>query len=143
MPMLLALLLSCGDPQASTPAHSKEYWRSLAKAGFELPAGESAPRLAAELVGNLGSPDPELRDDLAFTILSGWIYDKKLLGPDDLRPLIETLRRNLVPGLTTPGTDEVFRRSFSALTLSIIAARENVTPFLTADEYGVLLDSAL
>jgi len=141
MPILLALLL-CGAQVPAGP-HGKDYWRDIAKARFEVPVGESPGRLAPELAGYLGSTDPELRDDLAFTILAAWIYEKKSLGPDDLRPLVQALQGSLVHGLTTPGTDAVFRRSFSALTLSIVAARDNVTPFLSAPEYEALLDAAL
>jgi hypothetical protein len=141
MHAILALLL-LGSPQAG-PTHDKAFWREVAKAKFEVPAGETAATLAPELVGHLASPDPELRDDLAFTILTSWIYDKKLLGPEALRPLVQTLQANLRRGIATPGTDEVFRRSFSALTLSVVAARDNATPFLTPEEFASLLDASL
>jgi hypothetical protein len=141
MHAILALLLM-GPPQAA-PAHDRAFWQQIVKAKFDLPAGESAPKLAQELLGLLASPDPELRDDLAFTILTSWIYDKKLLGPEDLRPIVQVLQGNLRRGIATPGNDEVFRRSFSALTLSVVAARDNTTPFLTAEEYASLVDEAL
>ena len=128
---------------AQAPLHDKAFWRAIVTAKFDVPAGETAPRLAGELVNHLGSPDPELRDDLAATILTSWIYDKKLLTPDDLRPLVMTLRQNLRHDIETPDTDATLLRSFSALTLSIVAARENVAPFMTEGEYVELLDSAL
>lgn len=128
---------------AQLPVHDKPYWQAIVNAKFEVPAGETAPRLAGELVTHLGSPDPELRDDLAATILTSWIYEKKLLNPDDLRPLVATLRQNLRRDIETPDTDATLLRSFSALALSIVAARENVTPFMTDGEYSALLESAL
>lgn len=134
---LLALTLQ-------TPAaHDKAYWRSIAEARFEVPAGTTAQQLAPELLATLGSGDPELRDDLALSILTSWIYQKKLLGPDDLRPMILTLEANLRKGVGAIGTDGVLLRSFSALTLSVIAARDNEAPFLSAEEYATLLDEAL
>jgi len=139
---LAAILLLLLVPTQQQP-HDKAYWKGISAAKFEVPAGETARGLAAELAANLGSADPELRDDLSFTILSSWIYDKKFLGPDDLRPLARTLEGHLRQGIEAPGTDDVLLRSFSALTLSTIAARDNVTPFSTAEEYGHLLDSAL
>lgn len=128
--------------QASQP-HGVAYWRSIALNKYELPAGESAANLARELTINLGSPDPELRDDLSFSILTSWIYQKKLLSPADLRPMVATLEGNLVRGIGETDGDGVLLRSFSALTLSVIAARENETPFLSQGEYGQLVDAAL
>ena len=137
---VIAVAVGLSQPATS---HDKAYWRAIAAAGFEVPAGETAQRLAAELVASLGATDPELRDDLALTTLTSWIYRKKLLGPDDLRPMIQTLMGNLRKGVGETGTDGVLLRSFSALTLSVIAARDNDAAFLSADEYVRLLDAAL
>jgi hypothetical protein len=41
------------------------------------------------------------------------------------------------------GTDEVFRRSFSALDLSVLAALDNEHPFLSEEEFARLLSSTL
>jgi Protein of unknown function (DUF2785) len=133
--------LSLAPPQGS--GHPKSFWQGIAKNKFELPAGEQAAPLADELVANLGSPDPELRDELSFSILTAWIYQKKLLGPDDLRRIASTLETNLRRGIGDRDGDAVLLRSFSALTLSVIAARENETPFLSPVEYHQLLGAAL
>jgi hypothetical protein len=125
------------------PVHDKAYWRGIAAAKFDLPPGASAPPLASELLVSLGSPDPELRDDLATSILTSWIYQKKLLTSDDLRPIVVRLEGNLRAGIGEAGTDGVLLRSFSALALSVIAARENEAPFLTAREFDELLEAAL
>jgi hypothetical protein len=129
---------------AQTPGtHAKAYWQAIAANTFELPDGTTAAQLAPELVANLGSPDPVLRDDLSLTILTSWIYRKKLLTPDDLRPLVLTLRGNLRDGVGGTGTDGVLRRSFSALALSAVAARDNEAPFLSAAEHTALVDAAI
>jgi hypothetical protein len=141
MPALLALCVLVSTPPQAP--HPKPFWRSIVAEKFALPAGEAAPPLAAELVASLGSPDPEMRDDLAFTILSAWIYSRKLLSPADLRPLVKTLQGHLRSDLLTPGTDTVLLRSFSALTLSVVAARDNAEPFLSADEFSALLENGL
>jgi len=135
----LALFLSTPAP----PPHAKPFWRAIVTQKFELPPGETAPALAQELVAALGSPDPEMRDDLGFTILSSWIYTKKFLGPAELRPIVKTLQVNLKDGIGGGESDRVLLRSFSALTLSTVAARNNVDPVLSAEEYNALLDSAL
>jgi Protein of unknown function (DUF2785) len=141
----VVLLTTSFVPAAAQTAGTqpKAYWQSIAKNKFELPEGATAAQLAPELVANLGSPDPELRDDLSTSILTSWIYQKKLLTPDDLRPLIATLRTNLRQGIGETGNDGVLRRSFSALALSIVAARDNEGPFLSASEHAALLDSAI
>jgi uncharacterized protein DUF2785 len=138
--LALIAALAAGSAQLT---HGKSYWQAIAREKFELPAGEQAAALADELIGNLGSPDPELRDDLAYSILTSWIYQKKLLGPDDLRRMTVMLQSNLRRGIGEHDADGVLLRSFSALTLSVIAARENETPFLSPSEYHQLLGAAL
>jgi hypothetical protein len=142
---MTSFVLACSlllSSSAQSP-HPKAFWQSIAAQKFALPAGESAPVLAAELVASLGSPDPEMRDDLASTILTSWIYHQRLLGPADLRPMMRTLQDHLARGVGGPQGDEVLLRSFSALTLSVIASRDNADSFLAADEYNGLLESAL
>ena len=139
---MLLVALSAGTIQPATP-HDKAYWRAIAAAKFEVPAGVTAQQLAPELLAGLGATDPELRDDLTLSILTSWIYQKKLLSPEDLRPMIRTLEANLRKGVGETGTDGVLLRSFSALTLGVIAARDNDAPFLSEDEFGRLLDAAL
>jgi hypothetical protein len=139
---MLLVALSAGTIQPATP-HDKAYWRAIAAAKFEVPAGMTAQQLAPELLAGLGATDPELRDDLTLSILTSWIYQKKLLSPEDLRPMIRMLEANLRKGVGETGTDGVLLRSFSALTLAVIAARDNDAPFLSEDEFGRLLDAAL
>jgi hypothetical protein len=83
-------------------------------AKFEVPAGTTARALAPELVASLGSPDPGMRDDLAFSIFSAWIYRQKRLGDADLGPMVTTLEANLRKDIGATGTDSVLLRSFSA-----------------------------
>src|SRR3954462_15866586 len=132
---LLALVISTSGAAGAQAPHPKSFWQSIVQQKFEPPAGTPVAQLVDELLGNLGSPDPELRDDLSLTILTAWIYQKKLLGPDELRRITATLEGNLKRGIGERGGDGVLLRSFSALTLSVIAARENETPFLTAAEF--------
>ena len=125
------------------PAHPKSFWQAIADAKFEVPAGSTAGRLAPELVDLLGSPDPVLRDDLAYSILTSWIYRQKLLGPTELEPMLATLEGNLARGIGATGGDGVLRRSFSALMLSVVAARENEAPFMTDAQFRHLLDAGI
>lgn len=135
--MLLALLVG------QQPAHDRAYWTSIKSHNFEVPAGASAPALAGELSGLLGSTDPELRDDLAYSILNAWIVEKKVLGPADMRTLLSQWTANLKRSIGETGDNTVLLRSFSVLSLSMIAERNGTDPFLTPTEHAALLDTAL
>ncbi len=54
-----------------------------------------------------------------------------------------TLLANLTADIGGAGTDAALKRSFSALVLSVVAARDDAAPFLTEAEYRDLLDRAL
>jgi hypothetical protein len=140
-------LLTFGIPQANSgpqsPPHNLQFWQAIAKNHYALPSGASASTLARELGANLASPDPILRDDLSYSILYVWIARKNLLAPDDLNILLADWQTNLRFGLGESGTDTVFRRSFSALSLVGIAERDLQTPFLGEARYRKLLDNAL
>lgn len=56
------------SPQAS-PSHDRQFWRDIAKNKYAVPQGQSPFILAQELSSYFASPDPELRDDLAYSIL--------------------------------------------------------------------------
>lgn len=121
-----------------------EFWREIAHSGFAVPAGEEPRALLLELSRHFGSRDPELRDDLGYGICVQWIVRRpELLGADDLRALVERWTGNLRVGLGESGTDTVLLRSFSALALSLVAARDLAQPFLTEDETGALVGAAL
>jgi hypothetical protein len=124
-------------------AHDREFWRGIARNHFAVPAGEPVYPLMRELSGYLGSNDPELRDDLAYTILAVWIRHQKQLTTKELLPLVEEWRANLRAGIGERGTDSVFKRSFSALCLASMAERDVHDPFLGEERYRVLLGDAL
>lgn len=123
--------------------HDKQFWKQIVENKYQAPKGESAPSLIDDLTDNLGSPDPELRDDLVYGISAVWIYRDGLLSSDELRPLIQKCEKNLTVGIGERGTDSVLLRSFSALELSLIAALNNRKPFLTDAEFSELLNSAI
>ena len=133
----LVLALACAT-SASAQTRTREQWVALAQNGFAVPAGETPYGLLVQMDALLASPDPVLRDEVAYSAAAAWVVSKRLVGPDDLRRLITLWSGNLDDGLGTSGDDRVLRRSFSALCLSLIAAREAATPFLTAAEVETL-----
>ncbi len=123
--------------------HGKEYWKKIAANHYVVPEGEKAFALAKELSANLKSSDPELRDDLAYSILATWVLQPGVLNGDELLELEAEWRGNLQAGIGESGTDPIFGRSFSALCLSAIAERELKTPFLGEARYRLLLEAAV
>ncbi len=140
----LALCAALATPAAlSAQTRTRAEWIALRASGFAVPAGQSAAALLVELNPLLASPDPILRDDVAFSAAEKWVVREKIVAPDELRRLVTLWSANLDDGLGTSGDDRIFKRSFSALSLSLIAAREVATPFLTADEAQRLFDRLL
>jgi uncharacterized protein DUF2785 len=124
-------------------AHDRSFWRGIAKNRFEVPAGESADALVLELSALLGSPDPELRDDFAYSIAAAWIYRDRRVSGKVLHELLKAWSANLQVGLGGTGSDTLFLRAFSALDLSLLAALDNERPFLSDEEFTGLLSAVL
>jgi hypothetical protein len=124
------------------PAHEKSFWQAVAANQYEIPPGEKPFALARELSAYLGSPDPQLRDDLAYTILAIWIVNRQQFAPEELWQFGEEWTANLRSGIGERETDSVFKRSFSALSLSSLAERDRKTPFLGEVRYRGLLEAA-
>jgi hypothetical protein len=123
--------------------HDRAFWLAIAQNHYAVPQNQSASALAQELSQLLGSSDPELRDDLAYSILARWIARPNILQPPELQALADEWRANLKSGIGDSGTNSVLKRSFSALCLSSIAEREAKTPFLGETRYHQLLADAL
>ena len=123
--------------------HDREYWRLIAKNHYAIPPGEEVFPLARELSSYLGSPDPELRDDLAYSILATWIVGQRKLSQIELVTLLEEWQANLRAGIGEVGTESIFKRSFSTLCLETLAERDLKEPFLGEARFRKLLDEAL
>lgn len=105
------------------------YWQAVLATGVDVPRDRPLDELTAELVGMLGHPDPRRRHRIAYPVLASWIglgvYDDLLAGIGD------GLTAGMRQGLGEDGTDSVLRRSFSALVLTEVLARDNQTRLLT------------
>jgi hypothetical protein len=115
----------------------------LARGGFVIPDGRTAIDLLVEMNPLLASDDPTLRDSVAYSAAERWILRDRKLSASDLRVLLRLWTRNLSDGLGTAGDDRVFKRSFSALCLSLIAAADLSTPFLEPAELQGFFDRML
>jgi hypothetical protein len=128
---------------AAAPPHSAEFWRQIAQNKYAVPADSDLAGLTDELIDMLGSRDPEMRDDTAYSTLAAWIYQTRVIEPPALRRVVDRLLANLEDGVGERGADRIFRRSFSALTLSVVVARDNAASFLTAEEFRRIEEAAL
>ena len=140
-----SLVVACASIPAAgaAPGYDRSFWSGIARNRFEVPAGESADALVLELSAFLGSPDPELRDDFAYSIAAAWIYRDRRVSEKVLHELLRAWSANLRVGLGGTGSDTLFLRAFSALDLSLLAALDNQHPFLDGAEYAALLSAAL
>jgi hypothetical protein len=123
--------------------HDIAFWRAIVQERYAPPGSEDIAALTGELVDMLASPEPERRDDIAYSTLANWIYQRKIIGGDALRSLTDRLLANLTQGIGERDTDGVFRRSFSALTLAAVVARDNGDSVLDADQWHRIEQAAL
>jgi hypothetical protein len=125
------------------PLHDREFWRAIAKNRYAVPDGQPVFPLLHELSGYLGSRDPELRDDLAYSITTIWIKHQKQISTDELYSLLDDWQANLRTGIGETGNDGILKRSFSALSLVALAERDLKMPFLGEERYRAFLANAL
>jgi hypothetical protein len=120
----------------------KAFWKAIAENEFALPEGHTVQDLTPALIDLLGSPDPELRDDVAYMALVHWITKQQLYSADELRELTNTLRDGLYDQLIENPANSVLRRSFSALGLSVLAYHDLTASFWSEDDIHALVETA-
>jgi Protein of unknown function (DUF2785) len=128
------IVLSTSATHAQVQAPDRAEWVALAKGGFALPDDRKPVDVLEEMNPLLASLDPVLRDEVAFSAAERWIVRERKLSPDEVRRVMKMWLANLDDGLGTTGDDRVFKRSFSALNLSLVAAYDLVAPFMEAAE---------
>ncbi|HLO96933.1 MAG TPA: DUF2785 domain-containing protein, partial [Burkholderiaceae bacterium] len=90
--------------------------------------------MALALADCLSSPDPALRDELGFELLSAWMRAGRLTPPT-----LRMLRDRWLTVLQSPADAQGFHAPFAALALSEIARVDRVQPFLQPTEREALL----
>ena len=137
------LLVSLGACAVAEPPSPGRDWAAIVAAGHAVPEGADPFHLMLELGELLGSPDPRQRDDFAYGIGVQWIVRQGLFDAQQLQELALRWRANLRRGLGEVGTDSVLLRSFSALSLASIAARDVAVPVFSVEQRRALLADAL
>jgi hypothetical protein len=127
----------------SAPGRDAAAWTAMARGGFAIPEGETAVELLFAMNALLASPDPVLRDDVAYGAAERWILRERRLSPAELRRVLHMWTTNLDDGIGELDGDRVFGRSFSSLCLSVVAASDLSAPFLSPDEAEAFFDRML
>lgn len=111
-------------------AVNKEFLESVIAMDFKLPVDVDPYNFCMQLLPNLGSPDPVLRDDLTATILDNIVSDSSLISGKQAEKLLSLLLddNHLFKGIGEQDTDSVFMRTFSSLLSSSILYRDSITP---------------
>jgi hypothetical protein len=141
--LCLSLLLPPADLTLQAAPRERAFWVAIVANKYDVPAGEKPFELLVEMDALLGSTDPVLRDDVAYGAAANWIVRRKLLTPAQQKVLLDRWLENLTWKIGERDTDAVFRRSFSALNLSILASQENQATFLTQPEFDRFVDRVL
>jgi hypothetical protein len=97
------------------------FWDRVVAEGHRVPDDPPLADLTVELTTMLGSTDPSVRDGIAFPTLATWVSEG--VYDDLLEGLGDGMTAGLRIGIGENGTDTVFRRSFSALVLTVCLDR--------------------
>lgn len=141
-------LATCLAIAACTPslAAQEDPWKAYRDG--RQPAPREVRGLVNQLDELLGNPDPDLRDGTAYTLLSRWLLadgtvDEALCAELGKR-WTTNLSRHRAPAARARRTEQqrdrdTLRRSFSALSLALLAKRELDRPFLGQAATGELV----
>jgi hypothetical protein len=120
----------------------KQFWASIAKNDYQIPDGYTLAELTETLFGYLPSPDPELRDEIAYTVYANWLK-REMYSMEDIGSHVRQLLANLERGIGETETDSVFLRAFSILFLAEIVHNDNKQPLLGEDQIRSILARGL
>jgi len=101
-----------------------------------LPSPGEMEALIQAMLAYIGAVDSELRDDLIYPTLAGWIMRGEVLSSEQCRGIFNIMQdeKHLLLGLGEKDTDTVFTRTFSALQLPPLLIRHRQTPYLDSSQ---------
>jgi hypothetical protein len=135
LPLLFALALNAPGVHAECPpaGWNAAKLQALKEQEFVVPEASKRTMLANGLLDCLASPDPSLRDGIAFEAWSTWLRSDQL---DEATRRAALLR---LQSQLTADDPAGFERPFSALVLSEVARTDRIAPWMTAEEREALL----
>lgn len=136
---LAACATTPADAQTRCPpaGYSRTALEELKAADWALADDTARNRLALALTACVGSPDPTLRDGVAFEALAHWLRARQLT-PVTMRALAADLHGQLA----NPDRHG-FRQPFAALVLSEVARADRIEPYLEPAARTQLLEASL
>lgn len=120
----------------------KQFWQELIQNEYDIPEGHTIDELTKELFSYLGSTDPELRDDIGYSVYANWLI-MGMYSQDVILKHISQLTQNLDKGIGEFDTDSVFGRSFSVLFLAEIIHNDNKSPRINKSTIASSIEKAL
>ncbi len=120
----------------------KEFWFSLSRKDFQIPEGYTHSNLTEILFSYLASTDPDLRDEIAYTVYANWLK-REMYSREELKSHVEKLLSNLDKGIGETGSDTVFLRTFSILLLAEIVHNDNKKAILEEEQVKRILEKGL
>lgn len=120
----------------------KEFWTTIARNDYQIPAEHTLENLTEILFSYLGSTDPELRDDIAYIVYANWLK-RQMFSGDMIRSHVDKLLANLDKGIGETESDTVFLRAFSVLLLAEIVHNDNKKPLLDRGYVKKILEKGI
>ncbi|WP_214833874.1 DUF2785 domain-containing protein [Exiguobacterium sp. E4787] len=96
-------------------------------------------RVIQSMLHHIGSTDPELRDQLIYTLFYRFIIEDDHLTDEQLTDLFNTtLKYHLFHGIGETASDTVFTRAFSTLLIALIVYQDRQREFLSEADLDML-----
>lgn len=96
-------------------------------------------RVIHSMLHHIGSTDPELRDQLIYTLFYRFIIEDDQLTNEQLTDMFQTtLKYHLFHGIGEVESDTVFTRAFSTLLIALIVYRDRQQGFLSEADIDML-----
>lgn len=132
---LLILMPLFASAQCPPKGYKEQGLQALKKSEFLVADDNQRQALALGLLPCLASPNPVLRDGIAFETLSFWLRKDQL----DL-PTRQTLLERLQANITDTKSDKQgFSAPFSVLVLSEVARTDRIKAWMTAEQRNALV----
>lgn len=101
-------------------------------------------RLIQSMLHHIGSTDPELRDQLIYTLFYRFIIEDNHLTNEQLTDMLHTtLKYHLFHGIGETASDTVFTRAFSTLLIALIVYQDRQQRFLSETDIDMLMAKLL
>ncbi|WP_029595824.1 MULTISPECIES: DUF2785 domain-containing protein [Exiguobacterium] len=96
-------------------------------------------RVIQSMLHHIGSTDPELRDQLIYTVFYRFIIEDEQLTNEQLTEMFQTtLKYHLFYGIGETASDTVFTRAFSTLLIALLVYQDRQRGFLSETDIDML-----